>query len=233
MRNVYLALGRVSNLPTVWTNVMAGAVLAGGSTQPAPLISSMVLLSAFYIGGMYLNDAFDAPIDRVERPTRPIPSGAISVERVLRLGFALLGSGIVGLAVLGWIGEARWSAPLAGMALALSIVAYDMRHKGVWYGPLLMALCRSLVYVTAALSTGGMIAPSLLIGAAILFVYVALLTQLAKAKGKPPVPTGTLIAGISVLDGILVLAAGHRGLAVLCVVFAVATRRAQRIVAGT
>ena len=28
---VYLRLGRVSNLPTVWSNTIAGVVLAGGS----------------------------------------------------------------------------------------------------------------------------------------------------------------------------------------------------------
>ena len=29
-----LALGRVSNLPTVWTNCLAGAMLAGGGSSP-------------------------------------------------------------------------------------------------------------------------------------------------------------------------------------------------------
>lgn len=233
MKNVHLALGRVSNLPTVWTNVIAGAVLAGGATTASPLLSSMVLLSAFYVGGMYLNDAFDAPVDRVERPERPIPAGAISVERVLRIGFALLGSGVVGLGMLAWIGDARWTAPIAGMLLALAIVAYDLRHKGFRFGPLVMALCRALVYVTAGLATGGAIAPSLLIGAGLLFAYVAVLTQMAKSRGKPPIAIGTLIAGISILDGLVVFVAGQPGLAVLCVAAALATRRAQTVVAGT
>ena len=30
-----LELGRVSNLPTVWTNVLAGIVLSGGGGRPA------------------------------------------------------------------------------------------------------------------------------------------------------------------------------------------------------
>jgi 4-hydroxybenzoate polyprenyltransferase len=233
MKNVHLALGRVSNLPTVWTNVVAGAVLAGGSTAAGSLLSSMALLSAFYVGGMYLNDAFDAPVDRFERPERPIPAGAISVERVLRIGFSLLGSGIVGLALLGWIGEASWGAPVAGMVLALAIVAYDLRHKGFRYGPLLMALCRALVYVTAGLATGGTIGAWFLVGAGALFAYVAALTQLAKSKAKSPVGIGTLIAGISVLDGLIVLASGHTALAILCVAAALATRRAQSVISGT
>ena len=31
-----LRLGRVSNLPTVWSNTLAGAVLAGASVVPRP-----------------------------------------------------------------------------------------------------------------------------------------------------------------------------------------------------
>ena len=39
--NVALRLGRVSNLPTVWTNALAGAVLAtGGAPEFLPVILS-------------------------------------------------------------------------------------------------------------------------------------------------------------------------------------------------
>ena len=51
----------------------------------------MVSLSLFYVGGMYLNDAFDAQFDAQHRLERPIPSGAIRVETVWGLGFAWLG----------------------------------------------------------------------------------------------------------------------------------------------
>ena len=91
----YLRLGRVSNLPTVWTNVLAGAVLAGRATVgPGRAGRSLALaLSLFYVGGMYLNDAFDREIDARERPERPIPSGRIGAGEVFALGFGLLGAG--------------------------------------------------------------------------------------------------------------------------------------------
>ena len=79
----YLRLGRVSNLPTVWTNVLAGIVLAGGPLEPGTLAALVVALSLFYVGGMYLNDAFDRTIDARERPERPIPSGLISAFLLL------------------------------------------------------------------------------------------------------------------------------------------------------
>src|SRR5438094_889537 len=72
-----LMLGRVSNLPTVWSNCLAGWLLGGGG-----LALRFVLLcvgaTCLYIGGMYLNDAFDFEFDRAFRRERPIPSVAIS-----------------------------------------------------------------------------------------------------------------------------------------------------------
>ena len=61
-----LRLGRMSNLPTVWTNVIAGSVIAGGGSpdQLALIVSAM---TAFYVGGMYLNDFFDRAVDARER----------------------------------------------------------------------------------------------------------------------------------------------------------------------
>jgi len=69
-----LRLGRVSNLPTVWTNTLAGAVLAGATGFGAEFAVMLVAFSLFYTGGMFLNDAFDAKFDaaqRAERPGRP------------------------------------------------------------------------------------------------------------------------------------------------------------------
>ena len=76
-----LRLGRVSNLPTVWTNVLAATVLAGGAWQNARTALVLVAMSLFYVGGMYLNDYFDRAIDARERPDRPIPGGRHLRER--------------------------------------------------------------------------------------------------------------------------------------------------------
>src|SRR5688500_14958634 len=63
-----LRLGRVSNLPTVWTNVLAATVLAGGAPQSTRTAVVLIAMSLFYVGGMYLNDYFDREIDARERP---------------------------------------------------------------------------------------------------------------------------------------------------------------------
>ena len=111
-----LKLGRVSNLPTVWTNALAGLALAGGFLAPLPLLLLLAAASLAYVGGMYLNDAFDARIDAIERPERPIPSGAISARAVFVAGFAMLGAGILlllwmGYGLAGGTGPWEWPAP--------------------------------------------------------------------------------------------------------------------------
>lgn len=97
--HVALRLGRVSNLPTVWTNVVAGVVLSGGTMDAFPLVLLIVALSLFYVAGMYLNDAFDRKTDARERPERPIPSGQVRPSTVFAIGFSLLlaGEGILAI----------------------------------------------------------------------------------------------------------------------------------------
>lgn len=77
---VFLNLCRISNLPTVWTNVLAAVVLSGTPFSWPNFLIISVSLSFFYSGGMSLNDIFDAEIDRVEKPFRPLPSHRISLR---------------------------------------------------------------------------------------------------------------------------------------------------------
>jgi len=47
-----LRLGRVSNLPTVWTNVIAGATIANTAATVADIATVGLAMTAFYVGGM-------------------------------------------------------------------------------------------------------------------------------------------------------------------------------------
>src|SRR5215211_3201920 len=96
-----LLLGRVSNVPTVWSNCLAGWILAG--TGAVDRLGWVCAGATFlYVAGMYLNDAFDATFDRQHRPERPVPSGAISVTAVWRWGILWLA---VGLACVWHVGR--------------------------------------------------------------------------------------------------------------------------------
>jgi 4-hydroxybenzoate polyprenyltransferase len=171
-----LRLGRVSNLPTVWTNTLAGAVLAGAGGYGAQFALMLLAFSLFYTGGMFLNDAFDAPFDALQRPERPIPSGEIGARAVFAWGFGLMAAGI---ALLAWIGVAP---ALAGVTLAVAITLYDWRHKQNLFGPVVMGLCRVLVYVAAGLCVTLALPDALWIGAALMWCYLIGLTYVAKQE---------------------------------------------------
>lgn len=173
----HLLLGRVSNLPTVWTNVLAGAVLsmAVPGLSNLALGALMLALSLFYVGGMYLNDAFDAEIDKAQGKARPIGQGLIGQGTVYALGIAFLAGGIA----LGFTTGS--AAGLAGIALAGAIVLYDWLHKKTALAPVIMGACRFLTYVMAALAAGEL-PDAVLIAGAGLFAHVVGLTYAAKQE---------------------------------------------------
>ncbi len=190
-----LELGRVSNLPTVWTNVLAGLALAGAMTLPPYIfIALMISMSLYYVGGMYLNDAFDAKHDAKERPDRPIPSGRVSAGKVFVIGFAMLGAGLATLPaatlMAGKSGQELVFGVAAGLALAVAIVFYNWRHKGRWYSPAVMGMCRALIYVSVAFVAGIGFSQDILFFSLLLLLYVAGLTVIASREaGSKSTPT--------------------------------------------
>ena len=180
---VALRLGRVSNLPTVWANALAGIALAGAGPWQAATLPVILALSLFYVGGMYLNDAFDREIDARERPSRPIPAGEVSANTVFAAGFAmLLGGLLLLLPAVALAGAGAGGALAAGTALAAAILAYDWRHKGSRLSPLLMGACRVLAYVTAGAAVAAAAPPALLVACLVALSYLIGLTYIAKQE---------------------------------------------------
>jgi len=286
-----LKLGRVSNLPTVWTNALAGAVLAGAGGFGAEFAVMLAAFSLFYVGGMFLNDAFDAEIDARERPARPIPAGEIGRGAVFAYGFALMALGVVLLAWIGFAFEPRtgaWPA-VGGLALAGTITFYDAYHKDNPLSPVVMGLCRVLIYVSAGLCYAAAFPAALALGSALMLCYLIGLTYVAKqenlatvenlwpllflaapvafgawcivqreivivlpfwllftgwalvalwflrrrSKGDIPRAVVSLIAGISLLDALLIAASGSVSLAVLALAGFGLTLGLQRYISGT
>ena len=138
-----LVLGRVSNLPTVWSNCLAGWILGGaGPVDRLALVATGATL--LYLAGMYFNDAFDASFDRQHRPERPIPSGAIGGTAVWQWALVWFSAGLACLWPLGTI------PAILGTLLAASIFVYDAIHKIFAFSPLLMAGCRFFLVLLAA-----------------------------------------------------------------------------------
>jgi len=182
-----LILGRVSNLPTVWSNCLAGWWLGGGGNLgKLPLL--LFGASALFTGSMFLNDAFDAAFDRQRHSSRPIPAGVIPPAAVWRWSFALLAFGAISLAVLGK------TTGVLTLALLACIIIYDATHKAITASPWLLGLCRFWIYVIAG-STGawGVNGGAIWCGAA-LAIYVAGLDSVARRKSfRGPVPYWPLL----------------------------------------
>ena len=170
----WLELARISNLPTVLSNAIAGATIGscafaiehapkrgivtwfgGFQSHPGPdgpldplstplgavqFLSPLAIPMLGYVGGMILNDAFDAVIDARERPARPIPSGRVGRRAAFAVGFTLLATSI-SLALAASTGTA---VVVATALLAVAIVVYDRFHTKSIASTLLLALCRAL-----------------------------------------------------------------------------------------
>ena len=172
-----LVLGRISNLPTVWSNCFAAWLLAGGG--PWSRFALVCLGATFlYTGGMFLNDAVDQSFDRRYRPERPIPSGRIAARTVWILSSIWL---LAGWALFLPLGK---SAVLLSSALLGAIVLYDLVHKHTGFAPVLMAACRFLLYLAAASVVGDPGNPAVLWRAAALAGYIVGLSYLARGESK-------------------------------------------------
>ena len=174
-----LTLGRVSNLPTVWTNALAGIVLAGGSVFSHQSLPLIIAMSLAYIGGMFLNDAFDHQIDAIQRPERPIPAGLVSSRDVFTAGFGML---LLAVLLVYLSSNGSWPATLAAVLLAALIVLYNCWHKANPVSPLVMGLCRMMVYVSCGLAVSDEVGNTLLVGATVTLGYLIGLTYTAKQE---------------------------------------------------
>jgi len=208
---IALKLGRVSNLPTVWSNVLAGTVLAGGPPwRPATLLV-MLAVSLLYVGGMYLNDAFDRDIDARERPMRPIPAGLVAANSVFAAGFGMLLAGItVAMAAAVMTGpDTTWRPVLASLALAAAIVFYDWNHKDNALSPFFMGLCRVLAYLTAGYAAVSEPASALFWAALTSLCYLIGLTYIAKQEAHDRIGNLWPLIFLAAPFG-FALAVGHR-----------------------
>lgn len=172
----HLSLARISNTPTVVSNVLAGAALAAPLLVSDTVIILAIAMALFYTAGMYLNDLFDLEFDREHNAHRPLPSGAVPVREAVG---AIVAFSVVGLILLAFT---TWAAFIAGVVLLVVIAAYDRWHKANPLSPLFMAATRILVYITAFLAFTTDLTWQLGVWCLLMLLYVAGLTSIAKTE---------------------------------------------------
>ncbi len=170
-----LVLSRASNLPTVWSNCLAGWLLGGGG-DPKSFALLCLGASFLYTGGMFLNDAVDAQFDTRYRRERPIPSGAIQAHTVWLFSVGWLAAGMLILARIG-----RTSFALS-LILVTCIIVYDLVHKLLAFSPVLMAGCRFFLYLLAASTAAKGVTGAAVWSAFALAAYVIGLSYLARRE---------------------------------------------------
>lgn len=130
---------RLPNALTAVSNIIAAHLIATAA-QPDWQVLLLTIVSSlcFYHGGMVLNDCVDYKEDKRLRPTRPLPSGLISLPLAYGLSAVLLATGL-------WIAYGLGpSTAWVALALLLAVVAYNLSSREGTLGCIAMAACRLL-----------------------------------------------------------------------------------------
>lgn len=147
----YFTLARPANIITAWSNILLGFAISGAVVafpsiislrlqidQPFNLFFLLLSTTGLYGGGVVLNDFFDAKIDAIERPERPIPSRKISTINALYFGLILYVLGVASAFLVNYI-----SGLIAVFIVLLTLVYNAIAKNNVFFGPFTMGTCRA------------------------------------------------------------------------------------------
>ncbi|MEJ5963591.1 UbiA-like protein EboC [Pedobacter immunditicola] len=144
----YIRLMRPANVVTAVADVLAGIAISGYYLGSADVLFSTNVLSVIFIcistvglysGGIIFNDVFDADLDKIERPERPIPSGLITVREASLFGAIFFVIGVVAAAFCSFVSF------ILSISIVIACLTYNKwaKHDKL-LGPLNMGLCRGL-----------------------------------------------------------------------------------------
>ncbi|MFD2569828.1 UbiA-like protein EboC [Spirosoma soli] len=180
MLKAFLSLTRPANLVTAVADVLAGMAIAGYFTMyapaPAPVGWLCLATIGLYGGGVVFNDVFDAELDAIERPERPIPSGIVSKNAATLLAVILLLIGIVASF------SVNQTAGFLAIAIAVASVVYDRfgKHHNL-LGPLNMGLCRGLNLLLGVSIIPEQVMPWAWVGL-VPIAYIAAITMISRGE---------------------------------------------------
>lgn len=116
--------------------------------MPAMIIASLAagLIGA---GGMVVNDIFDAEIDRINKPSRPLPSGAVSPRSASFLYACLTAVGLL----LNLFLQSNAQAIAIGAALLVFLYSYTLKSTPL-FGNLAVGLLTGLTFIYGGAAVG-------------------------------------------------------------------------------
>ena len=218
----FLQLMRPANIVTSVADVLAGIAVSGFLVEVTlsfdfiyPVILLCIATIGLYGGGVVFNDVFDAALDKVERPERPIPKGVVTVGEAAALGIILLLTGIITATMV------SETSGLLALSIAIAALIYNKwsKHYSI-AGPLNMGLCRGLnlllgiSIVTYALKQWWFIA-------FVPVIYIAAITMISRGEvhgGSKRILYFAALLYALVIAGILLLSF-NKGLTVWTIIF--------------
>jgi len=228
----FLELTRPGNAVAAGVLTFTGAFVAGNALSLPFAVAAAVVATVCATGaGNAVNDYFDRDIDRVNRPDRPIPRGAVSPCGALAFSGLLFAVAVV----------AALTLPLAALVIAvvnsLALIAYTEFFKGLpGVGNVVVAYLTGSTFLFGGASVGRPLSSSVLV----LFFLAAVATltrEIVKdvedvegdrAEGLRTLPIvvgertalrlGTVALVVAVLASGLPVLVGNFGLAYLALV---------------
>jgi len=127
--------------------LVSGEIIATGGLPPLyPVL--LGFLTLFFISGSanISNDYFDREVDRINLPTRPLPSGRISIRELWALFSLFTIFGLIAAALLG-------PAVLITVFVLWGIAfLYNMKLKeSGFFGNLIVAFCLGMIFILAGI----------------------------------------------------------------------------------
>ncbi|BCS91625.1 UbiA family prenyltransferase [Metallosphaera javensis (ex Sakai et al. 2022)] len=146
--NPLLRLVRIHNVIGAGLGAFTGYVASSmWRINPVELILAVLVVALVDAGGNAINDVYDVEIDRINKPDRPIPSGAVSIGTATSLSYGLMGAGVILSALQGYLQF------LVAFLVSIALVFYarDLKRTGI-YGNLIVATATALSLFYGGLS---------------------------------------------------------------------------------
>ena len=143
-----LRLARPANIITAIADIMAGFAISGSVISLFWPISTIEIINpenlfwlifstiGLYGGGVVFNDVFDAELDAVERPERPIPQGIVTKKEAAIWGVFLLFTGVSAAFCVN-----VYSGIIASAIVCMALLYDAISKHHPFVGPLNMGMC--------------------------------------------------------------------------------------------
>jgi len=155
-----LSIIRPINCAMIGLAVLVGAFVSRPhALTPVGVVLGFVTGFSICAYSMVINDYYDIEVDRVNQPTRPLPSGAVSARAALALATALLVVGV--FASVATLNEAA-----IGIALLYALLSWLYNYRAKLYGlpgNIIVASSLAIPFIYGGVVAGGSVWNSLLL----------------------------------------------------------------------